>query len=170
MYAGEYKPFSRSLVIAFVFSELGSTRYMTGTSGMADREVPMCLDVVSSWSSFAQMAANLCIVTPIVRKSETRRTLLTTSRPKSSKTRTFQIGFPSESRMGATGANRAWACASSLSFVSTLSFKLSIRLREATACQDPPRAGIVFGKLTNLAIPQRLPTSCHDGCGWEVIL
>lgn len=143
---------------------------MTGTSGMGDREVPMCLDVVSSLSSSAQTTANLCIVTPIVRKSETRRTLLTTSRPKSSKTRTFQIGFPSESRMGATGANRACACASSLSFVSTLSFKLRILLREAITCQDFPRAGIVFGKRTNLAIPQRLPTSRHGGCGWGFVL
>ena len=47
---------------------------------------------------------HMCIVTPQVRKSFTRRTLLITSRPRSSKTKTFHIGSPSELSMGAEGA------------------------------------------------------------------
>lgn len=104
---------------------------MTGTSGIADREVPMCLELVRPYSYRHQGITHLCIVTPMVRKSETRKTLLTTSRPKSSKTRTFQIGFPSESRMGGTGASRACAWASSFSLVSTLSLRFRIFLRDA---------------------------------------
>lgn len=73
----------------------------------------------------------LCIVTPMVRRSDTRRTLLTTSRPKSSKTRTFHIGLPSASRMGATGASSACAWASSLSVDCTVSLRFKIFLRDA---------------------------------------
>ena len=40
------------------------------------------------------------MVTPHVLKSFTRSTLLMTSRPKLSKTRTFQIGSPSSFRIG----------------------------------------------------------------------
>lgn len=57
----------------------------------------------------------MCMVTPIDRRSLTRRTLLMTSRPRSSKTKTFQIGFPSPSRMGATGARSPLAWLSSVS-------------------------------------------------------
>ncbi len=41
-----------------------------------------------------------CIVTPHVRKSLTRSTLLITSLPRLSNTRTFHIGSPSEFRIG----------------------------------------------------------------------
>lgn len=73
----------------------------------------------------------MCIVTPIERRSLTRMTLLITSRPKSSNTRTFQMGFPSASRMGATGAKSPLACASSASLDSTVSLRLRIFLRDA---------------------------------------
>lgn len=42
----------------------------------------------------------MCIVTPHMRKSLTRNTLLITSRPRSSNTSIFHMGFPSSSRMG----------------------------------------------------------------------
>jgi len=42
----------------------------------------------------------ICIVTPHARKSLTRSTLLMTSRPRSSKTKTFHIGSPSALRIG----------------------------------------------------------------------
>lgn len=73
----------------------------------------------------------MCIVTPIERRSLTRITLLMTSLPKSSKTRTFQMGFPSASRMGATGAKSPLACASSASLDSMVSLRLRIFLRDA---------------------------------------
>lgn len=77
---------------------------------------------------------NMCIVTPIERRSLTRMTLLITSLPRSSKTRTFQIGFPSASRMGATGAKSPLACASSASLDSMVSLRLRIFLRDAIGC------------------------------------
>jgi hypothetical protein len=43
MYAGEYRPRERSLVIAWRFAGEGSTKYRTGTSGMGCRVVPICL-------------------------------------------------------------------------------------------------------------------------------
>lgn len=75
----------------------------------------------------------MCIVTPIERKSLTRMTLLMTSLPRSSKTRTFQMGFPSASRIGATGASKPLAWASSVSLDSMVSLRLRIFLRDATA-------------------------------------
>lgn len=65
------------------------------------------------------------------RRSLTRRTLLITSLPMSSKTRTFHIGLPSASRIGATGAWSPFACASSVSLDSTVSLRFRIFLREA---------------------------------------
>lgn len=73
----------------------------------------------------------MCMVTPIDRRSLTRITLLMTSRPRSSNTNTFQMGLPSASRMGATGASRPFASASSASADSTVSLRLRIFLREA---------------------------------------
>lgn len=78
----------------------------------------------------------MCMVTPMERRSLTRMTLLMTSRPRSSKTRTFQIGLPSLSRMGATGASRPLARASSVSLDSTVSLRLRIFLREAMQVLD----------------------------------
>lgn len=46
------------------------------------------------------METNRCMVTPHPRRSLTLSTLLITSRPRLSKTRTFHIGSPSEVRIG----------------------------------------------------------------------
>lgn len=73
----------------------------------------------------------MCMVMPIDLRSLTRRTLLMTSRPRSSNTSTFQIGLPSASSMGATGARSPLALASSDSLVSGTSFRLRIFLSEA---------------------------------------
>ena len=76
----------------------------------------------------------MCIVTPNERRSFTLRTLLMTSRPRSSKTRTFQMGSPVDVVMGAEGARRpsdGAACVSSVSEASTASLRLRIFLREA---------------------------------------
>lgn len=51
----------------------------------------------------------ICIVIPMARRSLTRSTLLITSRPRSSNTRTFQMGSPSAVRMGAVEAKVPFA-------------------------------------------------------------
>lgn len=53
----------------------------------------------------------MCIVTPHVRKSLTLSTLLMISRPRSSNTRIFQIGFPSSSRIGTEDEVISWELA-----------------------------------------------------------
>lgn len=53
----------------------------------------------------------MCIVTPHVRRSLTRSTLLMISRPKSSNTRIFHIGFPSSSRIGTDEEVISWELA-----------------------------------------------------------
>jgi len=66
------------------FVAVGSTRYMTGTSGIG------CLTVFI-WR---------CMVIPQPRRSFTRKTLEMTSLPISSNTKTFHIGSPFSLRMG----------------------------------------------------------------------
>ena len=43
IYAGEYKPRDKSVVIACKLAGVGSTKYRTGTSGIGCRGVAMCL-------------------------------------------------------------------------------------------------------------------------------
>ena len=92
-------------MIALRFFGVGSTRYSTGTSGIGFRWDAMCLEAVSHELrlSFHHATARtyICIVTPHVLRSLTRSTLLITSLPRSSKTKTFHIGFPSSSNIGA---------------------------------------------------------------------
>ena len=106
IYAGEYNWRERSSVIALRFFVVGSTRYSTGTSGIGFRWDAMCLGSCQPCAphlSFHHATARtyICIVTPHVLKSLTRSTLLITSLPRSSKTKTFHIGFPSSSKIGA---------------------------------------------------------------------
>lgn len=62
----------------------------------------------------------MCIVTPIDRRSLTLSTLLITSRPRSSKTRTFQMGSPSDDSMAEAALRRLpLALPSSVSSAST---------------------------------------------------
>ena len=53
-----------------------------------------------------------CIVTPLARRSLTLRTLLITSRPRLSKTRTFHMGSPSSPRIEVDVDIRPFALAS----------------------------------------------------------
>ena len=105
----------------------------------------------------------MCMVIPMDRRSLTRMTLLMTSRPRSSKTNTFQMGFPSASSIGATGARRPLAWASSASLDSTVSLRLRIFFRDA-------RMNVEFAivlpcqiYLTYLTISQRVTLGSH-GC------
>ena len=77
---------------------------MTGTSGIAWRDEPMCLDAVQLLDLGRLepfRVTYVCKVTPRDRKSCTRSTLDMALRPKSSKHRTFQMGSPSAVRMEA---------------------------------------------------------------------
>jgi hypothetical protein len=137
---------------------------MTGTSGMGCLEPPICLHrQCQSCISFIMLLTYMCIVTPIARKSLTRITLLITSRPRSSKTRTFQMGLPSASRMGATGASRPLACASSASEDSTVSFKLSIFLSDANEDISEWLRSPYMTEQTYLAIAKRIAFCRHFG-------
>ena len=108
MYAGEYKPRERSLVMVWRLAGVGSSRYKTGTSGIGCRVVAICLILLAGYNcwrcrhsrSAYWWGTNMCIVTPQARKSLTRSTLLITSRPRSSNTNIFHIGSPSELRIG----------------------------------------------------------------------
>lgn len=84
-----------------------------------------------------------------------------TSRPRSSKTNTFHIGFPSASRMGATGA-RPLPWLSSSSFVSTVSFRFRIFFREATK-SDGGISTAGREAHTYLPVAQRVSFRCHCG-------
>lgn len=75
----------------------------------------------------------MCMVTPRDRRSLTRRTLLITSRPRSSKTRTFQIGSPSAFRMGDEGPRAPVARGSSPSPCSSALLRLRIFFKDAEA-------------------------------------
>lgn len=110
MYAGEYRLRERSEVMSRRLSGVGSTRYTTGTSGIECLVVLIFLckahqPLFRKW--YKRLVDGLQVyntykwmVTPHVRRSFTRRTLLITSLPKLSKTRTFHIGSPSELRIG----------------------------------------------------------------------
>lgn len=80
------------------------------------------------------VATYRCIVTPQLRRSFTRRTLLMTSLPKLSNTSTFHIGWPLASRIGVDFGNRPFALGSwcSSAFCSEVWFKLRIFSIEAT--------------------------------------
>ena len=102
----------------------------------------------------------MCIVTPIARRSLTLRTLLITSRPRSSKTRTFQMGSPSGESIAEAALCRlpsGLALPSSASSVSTLWLRLSIFLIEAVEVVSVPGRGAARGEgpPTYLLIPQR---------------
>ena len=70
MYAGEYRPFCRSLVILWRFWDVGSTKYRTGTSGMGCLAEPICLiwSALLSHLIYTMSITYICIVTPHVRK------------------------------------------------------------------------------------------------------
>jgi hypothetical protein len=83
----------------------------------------------------------ICIVTPHARRSLTRNTLLITSRPRSSNTSIFHMGFPSSSRMGADvevvkplllACESAWELAGSCAW-----FKFRIFAIEPAESQSP---------------------------------
>ena len=142
IYAGEYRPFCKSCVMRSRLLAVGSRRYSTGTSGIAWRCWLMfltqgcqrhaaCLSVRDPMLLLGLTYATYrCIVIPHPRKSFTRNTLLITSLPRLSNTKTFHIGSPSSFKMGVDcGRSPPDACSSSLS--STVWLRLRMRLMEA---------------------------------------
>lgn len=106
----------------------------------------------------------ICIVTPQVRRSLTRRTLLMTSRPRSSNTKTFHIGSPSAFSIGAEGATMPsrlfGSCRPSAGAGVVFRFKiLSIEAR--VSHQHLVLCTRFGGALTYLAVPKRLMSRCH---------
>lgn len=79
---------------------VGSTRYKTGTSGIGCLAELRFLFVFSAELCQLFRIAHRCMVTPHPLRSLTRSTLLMTSLPRLSNTRTFHIGSPSEFRIG----------------------------------------------------------------------
>jgi len=133
-YAGVYNPFCRSFVMAWRFCSFGSTRYITGTSGIGCREELMCCSYLVCYPDLAGFLGGptMCIVTPMERRSLTRNTLDMTSRPRSSKTKTFHTGSPEELTMGSAVAAKPLLCVSPFSFVPLL--RLKIFLMDAVEC------------------------------------
>lgn len=108
IYAGEYSPLCKSCVMRCRLSAVGSTRYSTGTSGIGCRWplmflTPYCQQTllkVQCPGPWSQLQTYKCMVTPQLRRSLTRSTLLITSLPSASNTSTFHIGSPSAFRIG----------------------------------------------------------------------
>jgi hypothetical protein len=178
MYAGEYSPFCRSCVMCSRFAAVGSTRYTTGTSGIAcrwplmfltwtrQRSLPESQHPTATDASLSVADTYRCIVMPHPRRSLTRRTLLITSLPRLSNTSTFHMGSPSELSMGVDCGIKPFAdegsCWRSLDSCVAL-LRLRMRSIDAIIVSIRLSAGLECSRHTYLSVSQGLICGGHYG-------
>jgi len=103
----------------------------------------------------------MCMVTPIALKSLTLKTLLITSLPRSSNTRTFHTGSPSLLTTDALGATKppAEPACSSESLGSKSWFRLSILRRDARGITNDVRIPYTDSQLAGAKGSHTAPTT-----------